>query len=61
MSNLLGNAIEHSVPGKCVSIALIEFDGQVKFLVRDRGTGMSPEVMKQLFTPFSRTGSVKTG
>lgn len=61
MSNLLGNAIEHSVPGKCVTISLQEVDGKIRFSVRDRGTGMSPEVMKQLFTPFSKTGSIKTG
>lgn len=61
MSNLLGNAIEHSVPGKCVSIVLKEVNGKIQFSVRDRGTGMSQEVMKQLFTPFSKAGSVKTG
>lgn len=61
MSNLLSNAIEHSDPGKCVSIALKEVDGKVSFSVIDRGTGMSPEVMKQLFTPFSQARSVKTG
>ena len=61
MSNLLGNAIEHSVPGQMVSIALQEVEGQVRFSVRDTGVGMSPEAVKQLFTPFSRAGSVKTG
>lgn len=61
LSNLLGNAIEHSVPGKCVYISMKEIDGQVNFSVRDRGAGMSQEVMKQLFSPFSNTGSVKTG
>jgi signal transduction histidine kinase len=61
MSNLLGNAIEHSVPGKCVSVTLKEIDRHVNFSVRDRGTGMSAEVMKNLFTPFSGSGSVKTG
>lgn len=61
MSNLLGNAIEHSAPGQCVSVTLKKSDGQMRFTVRDRGAGISPEVLKQLFTPFSRGGAKKTG
>jgi len=61
MSNLLANAIEHSVSGKIVSIVLKEVAGQVSFSVCDKGVGMSHEKMKKLFTPFSNIGSVKTG
>ena len=61
MSNLLSNAIEHSAPGKCVSIALKEVNGKIIFSVLDRGEGISPDIMKQLFTPFSKARSIKKG
>lgn len=61
MSNLLGNAIEHSAPGSCVSITLYEHDGQIQFSVHDRGPGMSQEVLEHLFQPFAGTGNKKTG
>lgn len=61
ISNVLGNAIEHSTDGTCVSISLQKVDESIIFTVRDQGVGMSEEAMKQLFTPFSKTGVVKTG
>jgi len=61
MSNILGNAIEHSAAGTCVSVTLKEIDENLVFSVQDQGVGMSQEAMKQLFTPFSKTGAVKTG
>ena len=61
MSNVLGNAIEHSAAGTCVSISLQEVDESIVFSVRDQGVGISQEAIKQLFTPFSKTGAVKTG
>ena len=61
MSNLLGNAIEHSLAGKCVFVTLKEVDGSILFSVRDQGVGMTPDAIQQLFTPFSKTGAVKTG
>ncbi len=61
MNNLLGNAIEHSAAGTCVSVTLQEVDERIVFSVQDQGVGMSQEAMKQLFTPFSTTGAIKTG
>ncbi len=61
MSNVLGNAIEHSLVDTCVSVTLKKVDNMVIFSVCDKGVGMSPEAMKQLYTPFSKTGAVKTG
>ena len=61
MSNVLGNAIEHSAAGTCVFISLKEVEESIIFSVRDQGVGMSQEAMKQLFTPFSKTATVKTG
>lgn len=61
MSNVLVNAIEHSAAGTCVSISLEKIDESVIFSVRDQGGGMSKEAVRLLFTPFSKTGAVKTG
>ncbi len=61
MSNILGNAIEHSAAGTCMSVTLKEVNESIVFSVQDQGVGMSQEAMKQLFTPFSKTGAVKTG
>lgn len=61
MSNLLSNAIEHSAPGVCVFVTLREVNEKTVFSVQDQGAGMSQEAMKQLFIPFSKTGTVKTG
>ena len=61
MSNILGNAIEHTVAGTCVSVGLKEADEKIVFSVQDRGSGISQEAMEKLFVPFSKTGSVKTG
>lgn len=61
MSNLLGNAIEHSLAGTCIFVSLKEVDDNILFSVRDQGFGMSPDAMQQLFTPFSKTGAAKTG
>ena len=61
MSNILGNAIEHTVAGTSVSVELKEVDEKIVFSVQDRGSGISREAMKKLFVPFSKAGSVKTG
>lgn len=61
MSNVLGNAIEHSAAGTCITVTLKEVDESIVFSVRDQGVGMSQEAVKELFTPFSKTGAVKTG
>ncbi len=61
MSNLLSNAIEHSTTGTFVYVTLQEVNERIVFSVQDQGAGMSQEAMKQLFIPFSKTGTVKTG
>jgi signal transduction histidine kinase len=61
MSNLLSNAIEHSATGSCIFVTLQEIDEKIVFSVRDQGSGMNQEAIKQLFIPFSKTGTVKTG
>ena len=40
---------------------LKKVDDSIVFSVQDQGLGMSQDALKQLFTPFSKTGAVKTG
>jgi len=61
LSNLIGNAIEHSSSGACVNVTLQTTEGKIFFKIKDQGVGMKKEAMEKLFLPFSKTGSVKTG
>lgn len=55
--NLISNAIKFTDSGEIFIHAMAESkDGHefVKILVRDSGIGMSPEVQKQIFSPFTQ-------
>jgi len=58
LENLLSNAINHSPEGATVyvDIATMEQDGArwATIEVRDQGPGISPDLLPQLFTRFSR-------
>ena len=60
ISNLVANAIEHSVPGAIVAIRLICDDRSLRFFVQDQGAGILPEELGQLFKPFQKASTVKT-
>jgi two-component system nitrogen regulation sensor histidine kinase NtrY len=54
--NLLKNAREASGPGQEVSLAsTVRADGAVTFVVTDRGSGMSQEVLESAMLPFFST------
>lgn len=61
MSNVIGNAIEHSDTGTCISVSLQNTNKSIVFSVQDQGVGMSQDALKQLFSPFSKIGAAKTG
>jgi signal transduction histidine kinase len=55
--NLLQNAMRHSPKGGSVTVsAREEGDGFVRVAVEDRGAGIPPEVIPQLFQKFVRRG-----
>lgn len=51
--NLINNAIKYTPKG-FVEVAVIETYNKIKVEIRDSGIGMSPQYMKNLFTPFSQ-------
>ena len=59
--NLIGNAVEHSVPGQRVWVSSHWEAQNLVLAVRDEGPGLAPEDQAQLFTAFARAGTRKTG
>ncbi|PKN46512.1 MAG: PAS domain-containing sensor histidine kinase, partial [Deltaproteobacteria bacterium HGW-Deltaproteobacteria-20] len=52
----------HAMPGGGVlTIETMSFKDDVYLLVSDIGVGMSPEVMRQIFSPFFTTKDVDQG
>jgi len=61
VSNLVRNAIEASAVGSPVTVEL-SVDGEwAQILVRDRGQGIPPELLDQVFEPFVTTKTERGG
>ncbi len=55
--NLVSNAIKYNVPGGSVTVRCSRsLEDRVLITVADTGTGIAPEDMPRLFTPFERLG-----
>jgi two-component system sensor histidine kinase ResE len=52
MTNLVDNAVKHSPPGAAVEIGATAEDEHVRVSVIDRGSGIDPRFLPQLFEPF---------
>ena len=64
LANLLRNSLEASSPGGRVRVGAVEADGSsggVRFIVEDQGSGLKPEIIPRLFTPFTTTKAQGTG
>jgi signal transduction histidine kinase len=60
LSNLVSNAIKYSPDGGRVSLEVQPAEhGEVKFVVRDEGVGMSEEDAARAFEPFRRGAKVR--
>ncbi len=60
--NLVDNAIRYTPAGGRVDIVIERREGEVVFVVRDSGTGLSPEEIQRVFDPFYRVpGSDQSG
>lgn len=52
---LLRNGLDASPPDRPVMLEVARYDGQVRFTVRDRGAGMSQEMIRRAGEPFYTT------
>jgi PAS domain S-box-containing protein len=52
VSNLLTNAAKYSDPGSRITIRGTRADGKVRLSVRDRGSGIAPEMLGRVFDLF---------
>ncbi len=61
LTNVLGNAIKFTDHGEVVlevgTAAVTGGDARIDFKIRDTGIGISPEVQRRLFQPFSQADS----
>jgi nitrogen fixation/metabolism regulation signal transduction histidine kinase len=55
LHNLLLNAAEASAPDRPIELAVAGDADRVRFEVRDRGSGLAPEVRGRLFEPYAST------
>jgi two-component system sensor histidine kinase KdpD len=56
LGNLVTNAVKHSPPGSPVQIDAVAEGDHVRLSVTDRGRGIDPEFVPQLFDPFVQAG-----
>lgn len=59
--NIMHNALEAMPQGGTLELEIRPEDETVNIFIRDTGPGLSPEVLKHLFTPFFTTKKKGTG
>ncbi|MGZ5433338.1 MAG: sensor histidine kinase [Thermoanaerobaculia bacterium] len=58
VQNLVANAVQYTPDGGTVDVRLRAIQGGVEIEVEDRGPGIPPEELPQLFKPFTRLSTV---
>lgn len=58
VQNLVGNAVQYTPNGDVVDVRLRGVDGGVEIEVEDRGPGIPPAELPDLFKPFTRLSTV---
>jgi signal transduction histidine kinase len=58
-SNLLTNASKYSDPGDPITITFKKSETMAEIMVKDRGVGIPPESIENIFIPFHQVGSGK--
>lgn len=58
LTNILGNAVKYSPPGRAVEFTLSRRDMDAEFVIRDRGCGIPAADQARLFTAFYRGSNV---
>ncbi|MBP0020456.1 MAG: PAS domain S-box protein [Cyanobacteria bacterium SBLK] len=54
LSNLLSNALKFSHSGTVISVDAAEYEGNLRFCIRDRGRGIPPEHLDSIFERFNQ-------
>ena len=60
ITNLLSNADKYSPPGAAVDVRVARGDAEIKVFVMDRGQGILPEELDEVFSPFYRSNRTKS-
>jgi signal transduction histidine kinase/CheY-like chemotaxis protein len=60
LTNLIDNAVKHSSSGSAVRLATVPVRDEVRFVVEDRGPGISPERLERIFERFEQVDSSDT-
>ena len=60
VGNLLSNAVKFSPEGSEVEVTLQQVNNQAQIIVKDRGRGIEPEFLSQIFNDFSQEDSSST-
>ena len=60
LSNYLDNAVKYTPEGCPIGIIVVQTSDGVRVTVQDRGAGISEELQKHLFSPFTRGSSDET-
>jgi signal transduction histidine kinase len=54
LTNLVDNAIRHTPPGSRVAMTAVAEDGSIRLSIEDEGSGVSPEMLPNLFQKLAR-------
>jgi two-component system OmpR family sensor kinase len=61
IGNLVANAVEHTPPGTALDVGVACENGDGVVVVRDHGTGLSPEALEHVFDRFWREDGARSG
>ncbi len=60
VTNLVSNGIKYSPEGGEVRVRVSEADGTASVQVMDKGIGLQPQELDEVFTPYARTAAART-
>ena len=61
VGNLVDNALRHNMPHGRVEVTTRTVDGHAVLTVANTGPVVPPDAVEQLFQPFQRLGTARTG
>jgi two-component system sensor histidine kinase KdpD len=61
LTNILENAAKYSPSGSQISVSAARWEDSVQVRIADQGTGIDPELRRQVFEPFFRSDGAVSG